>query len=205
VLIPLWHGRSTASSFIAKCIELGLIRSTDRVLDLCCGSAVDAVFIARRTGASVVGIDCDPDDLARGEERVARHREVRVDLRQGTLPAALHSVSSRSCDVVIDVLGSLNLRRGRSQLAPEMWRILRPGGLWLSQQRHDISPSAFSSDGLPSDLPRNAARYFDFKAVRVTHLSEYANAAHTRRRRFTTVSVVALRRHAPVRDPERRR
>lgn len=108
------------------------IQSTDRVLDIACGTGVLTRAIARRLDASgsVTGLDLNPGMLAVAEER-APH----VTWHQGD--AASLPFDDRSFDVVVSQFG-LMLFASPDTALQEMRRVLRPGGRLLVAVFDDI-------------------------------------------------------------------
>ena len=107
----------------------------DTVLDVGCGSGRNALTVAARTGAHVVGLDYAATAIAAAEARAAAAEERirklltfrRGDLRDG-LPAADRSVS-----FVTDIFVYFHLTSAADRAAyrAEIRRVLRPGGVVL--------------------------------------------------------------------------
>src|SRR6185295_12957586 len=93
----------------------------DRVLDLCCGSALSSLAVSRRTGRPVISVDLSAGMLklgvAHGGAAVA---PVRADAFR--LP-----FGDEAFDAITVAWGLRNLRPEPEALA-EMRRVLRPGG-----------------------------------------------------------------------------
>src|SRR5262245_56812777 len=111
-----------------RALEQRLPRGTERVLDLCTGTAlVPAVVAAARPEATVVGLDLSPEMLAVGREQLARlgipnAYLVRADA--GTLP-----FRSATFDAVTVSYGLHELPTAvRERTVHEVARVLRPEG-----------------------------------------------------------------------------
>lgn len=95
------------------------------VLELGCGTGSLTMLIAQALpGSSIVGLDPDPDALARARAKDPRSR---IDWRKGT--AASLPLREQSCDRVVAslVLHHLTTAEKRTALT-EARRVLRPGG-----------------------------------------------------------------------------
>ena len=99
------------------------IRSSERVLDVGCGTGVVAITAAR-AGARVTGIDLTPELLQRAREN-ARVSEVEIDWHEGD--AENLPFSDAGFDVVVSQFGHIFAPRPDVAVA-EMLRVLRPGG-----------------------------------------------------------------------------
>jgi SAM-dependent methyltransferase len=107
----------------------------DRLLDVACGSGL-AIELARLRGASCAGIDASPRLVA-----VARDRNPACDIRVGDMNALPWDPAS--FDVVTSFRGIWGTTPGA---APEIYRVLRPGGrLGLTVWGHlKVSPGAWA-------------------------------------------------------------
>lgn len=106
---------------------LGPINEGEKVLDVGCGSGVDAIFAAMMTGPSgqVVGVDLAPEMLRRARENLSL-----TDLKNIIFDEALADnlpVADQDFDVVISN-GAFNLVPDKSRALSEAFRVLRPGG-----------------------------------------------------------------------------
>jgi demethylmenaquinone methyltransferase/2-methoxy-6-polyprenyl-1,4-benzoquinol methylase len=118
-------------------------RAEETVLDVATGTAAVAIELARRTNASVVGVDQSPEMLAAGRERVVRaglgERITLVEGRAEQLPFD---------DASFDALTVTYLLRYVEDPAAtlrELARVVRPGGTMASLEF-----------GLPRGLARPA-------------------------------------------------
>lgn len=106
---------------------LGPINEGEKVLDIGCGSGVDAIFAAMMTGPAgrVVGIDFTPEMLQRAKENLSL-----TDLKNiffAEAPADNLPIAVQDFDVVISN-GAFNLVVDKSKALSEVFRVLRPGG-----------------------------------------------------------------------------
>lgn len=201
--MPNWHGRLSPSPFVAALIASGVIQRRHVVVDLCCGAGIDSIATAIFSGATVLGIDRDEDAIDEARATAVRYPHARVRFQQGVIPKALECLPARSADVVIDILGTLNVDRRRSRIAPELWRILRPGGLWVSQQRAQLAMRDVLDTDLLSLLPRNSTDYFAFSTNHAFHGVDSAAASHRKLRAFVAVGTIGRRRARVVSNVSR--
>ena len=106
---------------------LGDIRGKT-VLDLGCGSGENLVPLAKR-GATIIGIDISPDLIELARQRLSSYG-LTGDLRAGSAYAT--ELPDESIDVVFSMalLHHLDLPAARN----EIYRILRPGGLFILRE-----------------------------------------------------------------------
>lgn len=120
------NGWLTAAEWRAATERLG-IGPASRVLDVACGSGGPAVELARRTGATVTGVDVNghaietANQLARCEGLARRARFVEADAA-APLPFGDDSFDAVVC---IDAINHLPDRRA---VLSDWHRLLRPGG-----------------------------------------------------------------------------
>lgn len=106
---------------------LGPVNAGEAVLDIGCGSGVDAILAAMMigSGGKVVGIDVIPEMLQRAWENLSL-----ADLRNITfeeMSVEAMSFRDEEFDVVISN-GAFNLVPDKSKALSEVFRVLRPGG-----------------------------------------------------------------------------
>jgi ubiquinone/menaquinone biosynthesis C-methylase UbiE len=115
---------------VARMLEGSDIRGCS-VLDIGCGvGGIDILLVNTHGAASVVGIDLEPELVARGTERVAAAGlGQRIDLRVvngGPLP-----FDSATFDVVF-TKDSLVHIPDKPTVFAEVWRVLKPGGWFIA-------------------------------------------------------------------------
>jgi len=120
---------AVADSFcgVGNLFSLGPLNEGEAILDIGCGSGVDAIFAAMMTGPSgkVVGIDVTPKMLRRAKENLSL-----TDLKNIIFEEAAADnlpFADRDFDVVISN-GAFNLVPDKSKALAEVFRVLKPGG-----------------------------------------------------------------------------
>jgi len=158
-----------------------------RVLDLGCGSGMNALYLARR-GARVLALDISPELLALAIQRVRMHSVDGVSFALGS--AHCLPVADRSVDLVF---GNAILHHLDLEVAPlEIFRVLRPGGRalfkepvqnsrtyrairWLAPYRaRDVSPyerplNDRALRGIAAPYRRSTIRAFALPHLRLVH------------------------------------
>ena len=122
-----WEPPTTPTELVSMVAD-GVIAAGHTVLDMGCGSGVEAVYLARQ-GCRVIGVDASAPALACART-LAESNGVEVDWRRASVfdvPLDDHHV-----DVVID-RGCFHVipRARRAAYAAEVARVLRPGGIVL--------------------------------------------------------------------------
>lgn len=104
-----------------------LFHAGDRILDVSCGTGLDAVFLAQRA-IHVTGIDISPEMIAALRERVAtEHLDEMVDARVLD-HADLDLLPDRSFDGIVSAFAGLNTSSDLARFANNAARLLRPNG-----------------------------------------------------------------------------
>jgi ubiquinone/menaquinone biosynthesis C-methylase UbiE len=134
-----------------------VIRRGDRVIDLGCGPAVESLFLAVH-GMRVVGVDLSRTALGIGRRLQSIYR-VRVAWANGDILSV--PLADGCADVVNDSFIFHNIRAdARPQYANEVYRLLRPGGIFVLRGYSDhMSPGSgphrlTSREILETFLPR---------------------------------------------------
>lgn len=102
-----------------------------RILDIGCGTGLAGVELQRLGYNSLDGLDFSPQMLA-----VARSRGVYGDLHEVDLTKAL-PLPDRSCDAMIST-GTFTHAHVGAACLPELFRVLRPGGLFACTVHKDV-------------------------------------------------------------------
>lgn len=126
--------RDIRSGLMAAAAAVGLDDDA-HILDIGCGTAAYTMPFARRTGATVVGIDVVPTLLARALPDVPRNvRLVAADIE--VLP-----FGTGAFDAVVGHAVLHHLRLDRA--LPELLRVLRPGGRFCFAEPNMLNPQVF--------------------------------------------------------------
>ena len=116
-----WMRRKLHVSFLRA------FRPGERVLDVGCGTGIDAVFLARH-GINVVGIDASSEMIVRFRQRVP------VEPLQGDFESqileieGLSNLGDERFDGIISAFASLNSLRDLQGFADDAARLVRPRG-----------------------------------------------------------------------------
>lgn len=104
-----------------------LFRPGDHVLDVGCGTATDAVFLARR-GVRVTGIDVSAAMIARASAKVARQGLAGMVQLAVLDIADVPSLPAAKFDGIISAFAALNTLPTLTRFADDAARLLRPRG-----------------------------------------------------------------------------
>jgi SAM-dependent methyltransferase len=104
-----------------------LLRSTDRVLELGCGTGSTALKLARSV-SHLVGTDLSPEMVAIAREKAANCTNVEFDVS----PAEHAPGEPESYDAVL-AFNVLHLILHRESVLNHVGRLLRPGGLFITK------------------------------------------------------------------------
>jgi ubiquinone/menaquinone biosynthesis C-methylase UbiE len=128
-------------------LAIGVIHTGEAVLDIGCGTGMDLLLSARRTGPTghAIGVDMTAAMVERARKSAATAGLHQVEVRQGDATAL--PVDDESIDVVSSN-GVLNLVPEKDRGFSEIIRVLKPGGrLHLADIALDVE--------LPEDARRN--------------------------------------------------
>jgi len=143
------HFRAMAAVYNSLLNEANLLPG-DYILDLGCGTGTHFDWIANLIGPEgrIVGLDPDPENLAKARERIANasYRD-RVELIQGRLTERL-PFDDGTFDIVW-CAGSLQYVPTPVEAIREMMRVVRPGGRVAVQ---DVEMNSMMLGPLPDEL-----------------------------------------------------
>ena len=134
-------------------LQKGRISATDRVLDAGCGSGRNAFYLLTQ-GVDVYGADSNPSAVAGLRELAAEQGRPEDDDHFRAEPLESLTFESKMFDVVIcsAVLHFARDDQHFEAMMRELWRVLRPGGLFFARLA--------SSIGMESQVRRLAGRRF---------------------------------------------
>jgi SAM-dependent methyltransferase len=106
------------------------ISQGEAVLDIGCGSGLDAFVAAKITGPQgrVIGLDLSPEMINKAKENLAFLGLSNVSFEVGEAEALAYE--DRTFDVVISN-GAFNLTLSKEEALKEAFRVLRPGGRFM--------------------------------------------------------------------------
>jgi ubiquinone/menaquinone biosynthesis C-methylase UbiE len=106
-------------------------RAGDRVLEIGCGTGVDACFVAER-GVTVVACDSSPRMIALTTRRIDQNRKHNLVLPRLLAAEDIASLRNDDCfDGAFSNFGALNCVRDLDRLARNLGALLRPGATML--------------------------------------------------------------------------
>jgi 2-polyprenyl-3-methyl-5-hydroxy-6-metoxy-1,4-benzoquinol methylase len=138
-----FYSRTTLQR-LANALEVG---PGQIVVDLGCGHGGPSVWVARQTGANIIGIDLSPVGI-----ELARRRAAELGLSDlarfevGDLAAT--GLAEASCDAAMS-LDVLPFVPDKAAAVGEVARILRPGGRFAFTTWEQLSDTALQSQPLP--------------------------------------------------------
>lgn len=151
-----------------------LFRPDDHVLDVSCGTGIDAVFLAR-AGISVTAIDISPEMIARCRERVDA---AKLDDRIETIVldhADLGRLSPARFDGIISVFAGLNTSSDLERFSRDAAQLLRYDGRLIVHMLNRVSlweSLSLLAHGHWSEarsLGRDPQRTFEIGGVPIVH------------------------------------
>ena len=165
--IPFSFVTASELTFIANQLNIG---PAHRFLDLACGQGGPGSFVARETGASMIGLDSSGAAIAGAIAEVARGGTGR-HTRFLVADAAAAALAASSVDAVMSI-DALQLIPDRAAVLANVERMLKPGGrfaftTWVAR-RHgegppfpvDYSP-LLTAAGLVSEASREPPQWED--------------------------------------------
>jgi SAM-dependent methyltransferase len=169
-----------------------VFRSGQRVLDVGCGSGIDALALAQR-GVRVLGIDASAGMIQRARERVGSEFQPLLEFR--VLDAThLSAVQGEPFDGAISAFAALNTLPDLAAFARDLASVLRPGGRAVVHILNRFSSWEFLGLVLRRrwrgalHLPSQRQRTFTIGGVAVRHtLYTPAEAARAFRPHFSLV------------------
>jgi ubiquinone/menaquinone biosynthesis C-methylase UbiE len=163
-LTVIHPGGLSATSALADACSL---RAADHILDLGCGKGTTAIYLARKYGCSVTGIDLSEELVS---EAVSLARRARVRHRTHFQVGDAHSLPfpDETFDAVVSQ-AVLVLVKDKSQVIREALRVTRPGGRlgWLELSWQRRPPMEFLqsvSDVLCAHCMQNVETFQDWRS-----------------------------------------
>lgn len=122
-------------------IELGKINKNSKVLDIGCGVGGTAFYIAKKTGAQVIGININPSHVKLANE-ISKAKKLSKSVRFIEMDFMKMTFTDNSFDVVYCV-ESAGYSYPKNVFLKEIYRVLKPNGI------------AIFMDGYPTRNPMN--------------------------------------------------
>lgn len=131
----------------------GRVAATDKVLDAGCGSGRNAYYLLTQ-GVEVFGVDTNPASVAGVRDLAAEHGGAADDAHFRVEPLEALTFDDGTFDVVIcsAVLHFAQDEAHFERMVRELWRVLRPGGMFFARLA--------SSIGMESQVRRINGRRF---------------------------------------------
>lgn len=111
-------------------IVTAMIRPGDSVLDINCGTGIDANALAHR-GFKVTGVDISPGMLREAAKKAARRPDLGLEFLESSFDD-LSAVSGRTFDLVLSNFGGLNCTDAPGLVFERVARVTKPGGYFLA-------------------------------------------------------------------------
>jgi ubiquinone/menaquinone biosynthesis C-methylase UbiE len=187
-------GRPGASPVIAALFAAGSVQRSHAVLDIGCGDGTDVLALGAWGVREVCGLDMDEDALARADKRASARGLENVSFHKGSVTRPHDCFPDGAFDVVFDSLCLNNLEpQARPGYVRQLWRVLKPGGIWVLQARYDGPVAARGRDFLPPSFHR----HFVLGQAVSTQLPE--RALRNKRTWATVMVCIGTRRGRPLR------
>jgi SAM-dependent methyltransferase len=151
-----------------------LFRPGDRILDVGCGTGIDAIHLARNR-RRVTAVDASPEMLAQLRAKLARESPaLDIDVRHGNVDDLAGELSG-PFDGIVSSFAALNTV-DLSRFAPQAARLLRPGGRLVCHMLStgygrstwsrllNRGPAASPSDPRPIDVGGERLAHVNFEA-----------------------------------------
>ncbi|MEX2587814.1 MAG: methyltransferase domain-containing protein [Actinomycetota bacterium] len=128
------------------------LRTSEEVVDLGCGSGIDAILAATQVGAAgrAAGVDFLSEMTERARNFAARAEIDNVEIYRAEMESL--PLDDESVDVVISN-GAINLSARKSRVLAEAYRVLRPGG------RLCVADLTICEEDLPSEILTHPAAW----------------------------------------------
>lgn len=132
-------------------IRAAALRSGEVVIDLGCGGGIDTILAARAVAphGKALGLDMLPEMLEVASRNAAENDVTNIEWLQGELEAI--PLPDESVDVAVSN-GVVNLSPRKSRVFAETFRILRPGGRFVTADN-------FVDEDLPPEILTNPAAW----------------------------------------------
>ena len=164
----------TAGTKLVELVIDGSIKRGSKVLDIGSGPGNEAIFLAKQ-GMVVTGLDLNPDAISLAK-KLAELQAVEVEFVQGD---ALETPFKKEVfDVVNDTFVFHHFSKNiRSQYAKEIYRLLKPGGIFVIRGfSNKMTPGTGPFRLTGKDIVEPFCEFFD-----IEHLSLFKNVPTEKR------------------------